>query len=116
MNRLEESLILLAQNAENLQDEATPKVIGEINTKIIGILGTVETILYQVGGGLIILAIILSGFRYLTGDAKGGKSALIAAITGLAIILFAYFILNTLCLSLTEKGCYANTYPEIPAP
>lgn len=115
MNRLEESLILIAQNAENLQNEATQPVITEINNKILNILSSVQTLLYQVGGGLIILAVVLSGFRYLTGDAKGGKSALIAAITGLAIILLAYFILDTLCISITQQGCYTNTYPEIPA-
>ncbi len=46
-----------------------------------------------IGSGLIVIAIILAGFRYLQGDAKGGKTALTAAIVGLVIVVLSYFII-----------------------
>ncbi len=75
--------------------------LATIQTRLTDIMIVIiNTYLLPLGGSLIIIAIILAGLRYIQGDAKGGKTALIAAVTGLAIVLLAYVLLGQVCKTL----------------
>ena len=87
------TLGLIGQLAEAVNTDH----IQNLQDKLLGLIITLTNdIVLPIGSGLIIIAIILAGFRYLQGDAKGGKAALVAAITGLVIVLLSYFIIYQL--------------------
>jgi len=65
--------------------------------QILSLLAGFQSLLLTVGGGAIILSLIFSGFKYITGDAKAGKSGVTAAIIGTAIVLLSYSIIAWTC-------------------
>lgn len=60
--------------------------------------------IFLLAGGIIVLMVIWSGFKYMTTDAETGKKSLLAAIIGLAIVIFSVFIINTVTNFIKTSG------------
>jgi len=70
-----------------------------IHDAIIAFILAAKTTILEVAGGLIVLALVIAGFHYITGNAKQGKTAIAAAVIGLIIVIFSYSILSFVCQS-----------------
>ena len=68
--------------------------LNRLRNVFFGLADNVETLLLQLGSGIVVLMIIFAGLKYITGDPKGGKSALMAAVIGTAIVLLARVIIS----------------------
>lgn len=53
-------------------------------------------LLMPLAAGVVVIMIIWSGIKYISGDAEGGKRSLLAAIIGLIIVLISFTIIRTL--------------------
>lgn len=74
---------------------ANNDAILQLEDKIMGLLYTVLVqAIIPIGSGVIVIAIIIAGFRYILGDPKSGKSALVAAVVGAIIVILSYFIIE----------------------
>lgn len=80
--------------------------------------------MFGLSGALLLLAFVVSGFKYLVsgyaGDIKSAKATMINATLGIVIMLFAYIMVNFLYTSLTGNDGSTftgeNTSSETPAP
>ena len=96
---------LLTQIAQALEDPGT-EAIDNIATRLEGLLAQLYTTMVWVAYPLILIGIVIAGYKYITGDAKGGKSGLIAAIVGLVIFVLARVIIYTMiCNDVAGAKC-----------
>lgn len=73
---------------------AANEPIQKIEDSLIGLLNTVlYKAILPIGAGLIVIAVIIAGYRYILGDPKAGKSALVAAVIGTVIVILSYWII-----------------------
>lgn len=89
-------------------EETVEQAVDSLNTlkeTVFALLGNVQDMILAVGGGIIMLMVIISGIRYMTGDVKGGKAGIIAAAIGTAIVLLAYTIMSLLCSNVGGGAC-----------
>jgi hypothetical protein len=88
---------------QQLQDSLRPTPIGEITGSATGIAdrlvtSTINVLLYA-AGFLALVAIIWSGYRYITaggdaGKASAARSQLLNAVIGLAVIVASFFFIR----------------------
>jgi hypothetical protein len=57
--------------------------------KIGNVLSGIQILILDVGGAIVVGMIIYGGIQYITNQKDGGKKTIIAAITGLVIIILA---------------------------
>lgn len=61
---------------------------------VLGIIHKITDLIFQVGGVLAVLIVVIGGLYYITGHADSGKKIIMAVVIGLAIISFAYLIID----------------------
>ncbi|MBU1092282.1 pilin [Patescibacteria group bacterium] len=98
-------LIQDTEQAQDIQGTLQPPPVfdtigpvGNFINKIIAVAENILDIILPIVGALIVILIIWVGIKYITGGVKAeesAKKALVAIFIGVAIILLAYVIVNT---------------------
>lgn len=93
--------LLIAQADSNIGTESVAK----LQDRLLGLLDIfINNIILPIGSGLIIIALILAGFKYIQGDPKSGKSAVMAAVIGLVIVLVSKVIVYQIVVDAIKGG------------
>ena len=89
----------LAQAAGNAaSNDPVKSIIGRFD----GLISQLAALLIMLAYPLILIGIVLAGYKYITGDPKGGKAGLMAAIVGAAIFIFARVLITTVTGIVTD--------------